>query len=372
MLCLVALLLAALPVVGLSAAMAAPPKDPRIPELRRWEAQMLSFGRKTCDYLGQPHTNDELLTAVYYDALDVFLQIGEYTRDPAWTVCAQRAKAIYRDRYVLANKGTVPGYWNFTHGLTLDYLKTGDATSKDAVIVLSRNAAFAVDSTPLGSTASAARSREVAYTIMSYINAEKVGAAPRARLPQLVDQALGHLDQWFGARTFRCPRDCDPPAAAGQYYIQPFMVGLTSEVLIMQFERTHDPRIVPAIKTALDWLWANAWVPADQAFWYDNWVAHPAQPLSPRPGAPDLNLLIAPSYVWLYRQTGDATYRQRGDQIFAGGVKRAFLGGNKQFNQNYRTSFDYVKWRAAGSEPPSASTGTRDPAITTAPGARRR
>ena len=355
---LIALLVAALPMIGRpSSTGAAPPKSAGIPELGRWETQMVSFGRRTCDYLGQPHTNDELLAAVYYDAVDVFLRIGEYTRDPAWTACAQRAKTIYRDRYVLANKGQVPGYWNFTHGLTLDYLKTGDAASKEAVIILSQNAAYAHDLTPLDKTASAWRSREVAYAIMSYINAEKVGAPPRARLALHVDQALGHIDQWFGgAKTFRCPRDCDPAAAAGQYYIQPFMVGLTSEALIMHFEKSHDPRIVPAVKTALDWLWAHAWVPADQAFWYENWVPDPAQPFPSRPGAPDLNLLIAPSYGWLYRQTGDVTYRQRGDQIFAGGVKRAFLGGSKQFNQSYRTSFDYVKWRAAGPESPSRAS----------------
>ena len=147
------------------------------------------------------------------------------------------------------------------------------------------------------------------------------------------------------------------------------MVGLTAEALIMHFDKTHDPRVVPAIKTALDWLWSHAWVPADESFWYENWVSDPGQPFGPRPGSPDLNLLIAPAYAWLYRQTGDVTYRQRGDQIFAGGVKRAFLAGNKQFNQSYWTSFDFVRWRAAGPELPAASPGTRGPAPATAPAA---
>jgi hypothetical protein len=306
---------------------------------------MVSFGRTHCDYLAQSHTNDELLAAVYYDALRVFLQIADYTRDASWIACAERAKAVYRDRYVVPNKGAVPGYWNFTHGLTMDYLRRGDIVSKKAVILLSENAAYARDSTSLESTHSAAASREVAYAIMSYINAEKVGAPPRGRLPQLVDQALGHIDQWFISKSYRCPNPCDPPTAAGQYYIQPFMVGLTSEALIMYFDKTGDGRILPAIKTSVDWLWANAWVPKDQAFWYDHQVSDPTRPFPPRPGSPDLNLLIAPVYAWVYRQTGDVTYRQRGDQIFAGGVKRAFLGGGKQFNQSYRASFDYLKWR---------------------------
>jgi hypothetical protein len=86
-------------------------------------------------------------------------------------------------------------------------------------------------------------------------------------------------------------------------------------------------------------------------------VADPSRPFPPRPGSPDLNLLIAPTYGWVFRQSGDATYRQRGDQIFAGGVKRAYLGGGKQFDQNYRTSFDYVKWRSGGPAGASRAPG---------------
>ncbi|HEV8585505.1 MAG TPA: hypothetical protein VGT02_11110 [Methylomirabilota bacterium] len=339
-----------------SAAPGTPPRSAGIPEVGRWETQMVRFGRATCDYLAGAHTPDELLAAVYYDALRVFYRIGDYTRDAAWTACAQRARAIYRDRYVLRNKGVVPGYWNFTDGLTMDHQRTGDPASKEAALLLSERAAYAADSTALAATQSPVRSREVAYAIMSYINAETLGAPPRARLPRLTDQALGHLDQWFGSKSYRCPRDCDPAQAAGQYYIQPFMVALTSEALIRQFERTGDPRIPPAIKTALDWLWANAWVPADRAFWYENWAPDGSRPLAPRPGAPDLNLLLAPAYAWLHRQTGDAAYRRQADQIFAGGVTRANLGSGKHFNQNYRVSFDYVALRAAAGPPSSRAS----------------
>ena len=61
--------------------------------------------------------------------------------------------------------------------------------------------------------------------------------------------------------------------------------------------------------------------------------------------APDLNLLIAPVYAWLYHQTGNTVYRDRADQIFAGGVAGAFLSQGKQFDQNYRLSFEYLRWR---------------------------
>ncbi|HEV8586437.1 MAG TPA: Ig-like domain-containing protein [Methylomirabilota bacterium] len=328
-----------------------------IPELTLWRAQMLSFGRAACDALAQPPSLDEALVRVYYDAERVFYQIAGDTGDASWEACARRAEAIFRDQYVLPQNGNVPGYWNFTHGLTLDWLQTGDAASKNAVIALSQNASYAGDTVPLEWTQPAYYSREVAYAIMSYLNAEKVGAPARARLPLLVDQALGHLDQWFVSGTALCPSECDPPEAVGRFYVQPFMAGLTAEALIMYFDKTGDARILPAIKTALDWLWANAWIGAEQAFWYDN---------VSRSAAPDLNLLIAPAFAWVYAQTGDVTYRERGDLVFAGGVLRAFLGAGKQFNQNYAWSFDYVRWRGGvgAPPPPPPPGGTLQVAVT--------
>jgi hypothetical protein len=62
-------------------------------------------------------------------------------------------------------------------------------------------------------------------------------------------------------------------------------------------------------------------------------------------GAPDLNMLIAPAYAWYYKYSGNTTYRDEGDQAFAGGVAGAYLGGAKQFDQNYSYAFDYVSRR---------------------------
>src|SRR6266849_4718948 len=356
---LLALLVGAL-VFSANTSIVLPPLPQPIPQLAQWEANMRTFGSMHC-VLG---TLDE----VYYDAIRVYYQIADYTRDPSWVTCSQLARTVYRDQYVLPNNGVVPGYWNFTHGLTMDYLRSGDAQSKNAVILLSQNAGYASDTTPIDSTVSADLSREVAYAVISYINAEKVGASPRARLPLLVTQALGHIDQWFISKTYRCGQSgqitCDP-AATGQYYIQPFMVGLTSAALIMYYDKTGNPRVLPAVRTAMDWLWANAWAAADQAFWYDNWVPNPSIPFPAQPGAPDLNLLIAPAYAWLFHQTGDTRYRDEGDAVFAGGVKFAYLGAGKQFDQNYWWSFDYVKWRTMA--PAAAATASAPVAPTTSP-----
>jgi hypothetical protein len=309
---------------------------------------MLSFGRRHClGYDKAGATRDQLLAATYYDATRVFYQIADYTGDSTWNACAGKARAAYRDAYVLPHKGGVPGYWNFTTGLRMDWERTGDARSKQAVVQLAANASYARDSTPAASLLHTELSREVAYAITSYLNAEEAGEPRRPRLSEWVQGALSHMDQWFVSKTSRAPIPFrDRPEAAGQYYIQPFMVGLTAQALIRYSEVTNDPRVLPAIKTALDDIWRRAWVAQDQSFWYENYVPNPAYTFPSKKGAPDLNLLIAPAFAWVYRQTGDVTYRDRGDQIFAGGVKGAWLDGSKQFNQNYAWSFDYVRWRS--------------------------
>jgi hypothetical protein len=72
--------------------------------------------------------------------------------------------------------------------------------------------------------------------------------------------------------------------------------------------------------------------------------------------APDLNMMIAPLYGWVFQQTGDVKYRDIGDRLFASGVKRAYLDGGKQFTQNYRWSFKYLEWRRS---PVKAATRAR-------------
>ena len=302
------------------------PIDPAL--LSQWQQQMITFGQQHANVLSTL-SGDAALGATYYDAARVFYQIADYTHDPSWLAAAHQATTIYRDQYVLPNNGAVPGYWNFTGGLLQDYQHTGDVRSKDAIILLSTNAAFAPDGTPLEWTASAAGSREVAYTIMSYLNAEAVGQPHRARLDDLVTQAIGHLDQWFVSKT--AP------------YLQPFMAGLTMEALIQYNTAVGgDSRILPAIQSAVDSMWSHNWLPESQSFQYvDREVSGVG---SPTP-APDLNMLIASGYAWMYHQTGNPMYQQEADAILKGGVQDAYLQGAKQFNQNYFFAFDFMTWR---------------------------
>lgn len=324
----------------------AAPIAPPIPELGRWWAQMIKFGKKHAASLQETRGPlDPLLNATYYDAQRVLFQVASFSPDPSWLVAADNAMKIYRDRYVLEHDGKVPGYWIFPHGLAIHYQRTKDAKSRQALVSLANNAAFAPDSTPSGWTEDVATSREVAYNIHSLMKAEEVGEPRRPRLSLLVNQALGHIDQWFVSRT--AP------------FLQPFMFGLTAEALIAYHAKTADPRIPTAIKTGADWLWEHAWISKAKAFQY---VDRNVAKVGGTEPAPDLNLLIAPVYAWIYRRTGDLAYRERGDAIFAGGVAQAWLLGGKQFNQNYRWSFDYVTWRTEGDrlrEPGQAENKTK-------------
>lgn len=292
-----------------------------------WRSHMLQYGRTHCDSLrGRSLSADQKLAATYYDAQLVFYRIADYTGDKGWMGCAQEAERVYRDNYVLPNQGRVPGYWSFAQGLAQDYLRTGDDASRKAVLELVENAAFASDE-ELSAQDATELSREIAYALEAHIGSEDTGEAPRPRRDLLVQRALDALREWTEGR--------------GKL-VKPFMVALTAEALIRYEQRTGDTRVLPALTKAADWLWENAWVPEAGAFVYaTRWD----QDGGPEP-AVDLNLLIAPLYGWLYNRTGDLRFAQRGDAIFENGVGESFLSNPKQFNQNYRWSTDYIRWRS--------------------------
>ena len=298
-----------------------------IPELALWEENMKKYGAQHGDERDKGLWEGAVW---YYDGGRVYYQIADYTGEPKWIQFAQNSEETYR-KYVLDNNGKIPGWRVFPHGLYMDYQRTGDEKSKQAALLLAKNSAYA----RTGGSPGEDRSRETAYCINAYLVAEALGEPRNPNLEKAVEWALGHIDQWFVQNVSR--------------NWAPFMFGLTCEALISYYEQVKpDPRIPRAIQLGLDECWKRAWVEKDQAFFYraDN----------PAKGAPDLNLLIAPAFAWVYLKTGDTMYRGRGDQVFAGGVKGAWLDGGKQFSQSYRWSFDYLKWRREADERHRAET----------------
>ncbi|MDQ6827806.1 MAG: hypothetical protein M3081_02960 [Gemmatimonadota bacterium] len=307
-----------------------------VPLLAQWTAQMTQHAVQHCAEVADTGTatviKDPPLGATYYDGARVYYQIADYTGQGTFITCARNAAAVYR-HYVLYNGGGVPGYWNFPHGQLMDFERRGDTLARGAVVALGTNM-YSAPTTPLAWTENFAASRETAYAVNAMRLTEKLGNPHRARLDSMVVQALHHLDQMCVAQTAT--------------FVQPFMVGLTAEALIGWHDGSSDQRVLPAVKSCADWMWSHTWLASQNTMQYANTnYCTPSGDCVNTGPAPDLNLLIAPLYAWIYRQTGDATYRARADSLFVGGVRDAWLDGAKQFNQNYRWSFAYVTWREA-------------------------
>ena len=303
---------------------------PPIPGLAAWREHMESYGRRLCDAANIAALSTWEGNVWYYDGARVYFQIGDYLKDPSWYECARYSRDVYRP-FVLGNNGSIGAWRVFPHGLAEDFLRTGDESSREAALQLARNSPFI----RTGGDPDPELSRETAYVINALLVAEDLGAGRDPRLATAVNNALGHLEAWTVRESTQ--------------YVKPFMVGLTFEALIDYAGRTGDRRILPAIERAADWLWENGWVSAERKYPY----------IICRPGASnqecledhtsegvDLNLLVAPAYAWLYRQTGAIRHRERGDRLFEGGVAGAWLNQGKQFSQNYRWSFDFVRWRS--------------------------
>jgi hypothetical protein len=102
--------------------------------------------------------------------------------------------------------------------------------------------------------------------------------------------------------------------------MQPFMVGLTSQALMLYYlEINQDPRIPYLLKITCDWLWDNYWINESLAFHYNSETPWPSP-------APDLNGLVSIPFAFVYAYTGEDTYRQKIDLILKGSARYAWLG----------------------------------------------
>jgi hypothetical protein len=317
-------------------------EDPTpIPELKLWEKNMVVYGDKFKDQraLGIfPETH-----IYYYDGEWVYFQIADYTKDPKWLVHSQNCRETYRN-HVLELNGKLPGHRVHPHGLYEDFIRNKDMKSREALLLLAKNSHFAPNNNGGGGAPSYLCCRENGYILMTLVLAEAIGE-PQPKLAHSVKAGCAALDQHSTSKDIA--------------WIQPFFSGIQAEGLILYADRHNAAdKVLPSLVRYADWLWDHCWIAKEQGFCYRR--ENPNDPKSIlKGGCPGLNLLIAPMYAWLYKKTGEPRFRDRGDLLFAGGVKNAWLDGGKQFSQNYRWSFSYVKWRREGPERgASKSTGS--------------
>jgi hypothetical protein len=168
------------------------------------------------------------------------------------------------------------------------------------------------------------------------MEAERVG---QPRNPKL-QQAAGYLINDF-QRIF---------VLGGYTLHQPFFDGLAAEALIDYYELTQDPRVPPAIEMMLDGDWANAYNQTTHKLAYNPDPLGPTCSVGCMEYDPDLTNLLVPAYAWYWSYSKNDVYRQRSDIMFGHALDTDISYSGKIFSQNYRWSFDYVKWRT-GTDP---------------------
>lgn len=254
--------------------------------------------------------------------------------------------------YTVKNGGRIHGYYNYTDGFGL----SENPAARNALVVQSRSAAYATGST-LAIMNSEALSREVAYAVTGYINAEVYcGAARNDRLPSYIELMVGdggHIEQWLGG----IQTDDDGSIVAGTESLHrfadgkegfaPFMGAITAWALIATEKLGPlDAHIVPKLTRLFDAMWPLYWLPGGMKY---RWV-------STTP-ATALNNEMAPIYWWLYLKTGQRRFLERGDALFdatakcesltyRGAATQVYL--SKEFNELIRWTFDGLQWRAEG------------------------
>ena len=304
---------------------------------------------------------------VYQQVLDYDSNIispGNQNDPPIWHRCGELAMEPYKDTVIGTAGGVTQEPNQFPFGLAMNYMRTGDPTYQDAVNLLAFNPGYYL----WFSGSVYAESVRVSAYMMDDRLANEIIGAPRdtAFMLRAVDVMLGYLDQSYNLSLSNPNQQ--------EYNIHPFMVGLAMEALITYYEldvaegNTPDARIPLEIKKVLDWWEATQYIPTRHDLAYDAYDL----PKNPElvPGtlyeATELNDLVATAYAWYWYKTGNNTYLTQGDDLFswvwhsAGGQT---LGGNggwtwsvKEYNQIYKWSFDYVRWRSGanpdGSQPP--------------------
>ena len=314
-----------------------------------------------------------------YDGGRVYQQVSDYDAyyqkdykqsDPSeWQRCTQLAMEPYKDTSIGTNAGFVAEPNQFPFGMAMAYMRTGDPTYQNAIDLMAHSQAY---NHRYSGSVYAESIRVSAYLMDDRLADELVGF-PRnnAFMLRAVDVMLGYLDQSYNLN-FNNPNQ-------QEYDIHPFMVGLAMEALITYYEldlaegNTPDARIPLEIKKTLDWLKNTQYIVVppptiSHAFAYGaydlprdpRWVAGTLYQST------ELNDLVSPAYAWYWYKTGDTNSLNLGDDAFQhvwdsangqnGGGDGGWTWSVKEYNQVYKWSFDYVRWRSGanpdGTTPP--------------------
>jgi hypothetical protein len=288
------------------------------------------------------------ITENYYDRALSHWAWWVRTGDAKYWMRAVHYLMAYRENYMRPNDYSVQPHNMMLEGLELHYLLTGDEESRYGV-----GAAAKMLTSPTGwlgiidqSATGRWEGRIMSRILLGILTAHRLEleTADARQTKNMRELAAEAVDRILNRQSTKGTYPDD--ATCGEQLN--YMTGLINESFAKYYDLIEpDPRIPPAIAKSLDYMWNTQWKSADGGFAYlsagfcDGVGSHDA-------GKPDLNMLIGHGFGWMYRVTKDATYRERGDVIFNEGVNRAWFGsstyttGDKQFNESYRSSWQYL------------------------------
>lgn len=277
------------------------------------------------------------------------------------------APAALYHQYIVGLSYSPQGYWNFPDGLY--YACTQQASAQGCSdlhgLANGNNGNLVAED---GGRFDVTNTRETAYALgLRRLDYDQGGGSSTlAEVKALVNYNLGSVDGIVNGQVER---------GAGCYgFEEAFMDGLLADELIKYYNDPQtgnqaDPRIPPAIQALADHVWATLWIPRtgdNGYFLYGRFGCDTTGQIAEDAGGSDLrslNLLIAPLFAWVYKETGQAIYQKEGDAVWNSGVTTAVNSGlgwsGKNFSQQYRWSFGYPLWRSAPTSVPSIRLGGR-------------
>ncbi len=313
--------------------------QPSIPALSNWQSNMVTYGDR---WISEPGGNEGI---DFYDGQWVYYQIGLYTGNMAhWNAGALNSRTEYRDQYAAPLDWDVAPIWVFPHGLYYDCVYNANSTSCTALHGIATNGGGASMIANLSAYPDGDLAREASWMLgAKRLDYDYGGGTTLAQVKEMAAYVLGIADQYVNDE----PRSLE----------ESFMGGLLAQALIEYYSDPKtgngDVRVPPAIKALADHMWTNWWAPLNGrngAFIYElHQATYGFIQFSAGGPLEGLNLLIAPMYAWLYKNTGLQQYQLEADTIWYAGVTDPPGDGvgwvGKNFSQQYRWSFDYVNWR---------------------------
>lgn len=344
------------------------------------------------------NTATGLAFAWNYDGGRTFWQMADYAAAHSWSVpagasnnpitglpytsaaayyqhCSQVAQQAYYDWFAgVGAAGTSwPGgalrEWNiFPNGPAMTWWRTGNATAKQTALNL--GSWGGTGGSHQGSTIYQYypitvydQGRQSGYQVDSLLAAWQINGSistpDSIQLGRLVDTLLGGIDQTVNYNPYGTgyPSITHPQTFPYGVSWRNYQLGTLQEALIEVYEwqkaesLTPDARIPIAVKSLLDFMWANLWAAGTSGYnaFYYNGVSLPHTSVNVGDNYPELNNLVCGAFAWYYKESGNSTYQMEGDTCWTNAIGPVAISHiyytGKDVDQIGKWDADYIGYR---------------------------